>query len=207
MPTATAQQFEELEQQFEADAIGMWFFLLTEVLFFGGAFLGYAVYRATYPEAWAEGSHHMDVWAGTINTGVLLISSLLMALAVHAAEDEDWGVSAGFLTGTIVLAVAFLGIKAYEYYHHIEDNLLPGRNFLFEGEPSAAHELFFGFYFVMTGLHAVHVIIGIGIIGVIAVMAWKRKFAHHMAVEMIGLYWHFVDIVWVFLYPLFYLIS
>ena len=198
-----AHQFEDIEQQFQSDTIGMWAFLITEVLFFGGLFLGYAVYRASYPEAWAEGSHHMDRVFGTINTAVLLLSSLSMALAVHAAEERKRKATVGFLLATIGMAFVFLGIKAYEYWSHIHHHLLPGEGF--EGPPAV--ELFFGFYFTMTGLHGLHVIIGIGVLAVITFMTWRGRFSNHMPVEMTGLYWHFVDIVWIFLFPLFYLIA
>lgn len=204
---ALAHQFNNLTQQEEADTLGMWLFLCTEILLFGGLFLGYAVYRALYPEAWAEGSHHNDILLGSINTGVLLISSLTMALAVHAAEEEQWSVVVGFLTATLVLGALFLGIKFYEYYVHYEHHLVPGIRFNPEGGPAPNMELFMFFYFVMTGLHALHMVIGLGVVSVIAVLAWRRRLSFHMPVEITGLYWHLVDIVWVFLFPLLYLVG
>jgi cytochrome c oxidase subunit 3 len=204
---ALAHQFNNLTQQEEADTLGMWLFLCTEILLFGGLFLGYAVYRSLYPEAWAAGSHHNDLVLGSINTGVLLVSSLTMALAVHAAEEELWSVVVGFLTATLVLGALFLGIKFYEYYVHYEHHLVPGIRFNPEGGPAPNMELFMFFYFVMTGLHALHMLIGLGVVSTIAILAWRRRLSFHMPVEITGLYWHLVDIVWVFLFPLLYLIG
>jgi len=204
---ALAHQFNNLTQQEEADTLGMWLFLCTEILLFGGLFLGYAVYRSLYPEAWAAGSHHNDLVLGSINTGVLLVSSLTMALAVHAAEEEQWSIVTGFLTATLVLGALFLGIKFYEYYVHYEHHLVPGTRFNPEGGPAPYVELFMFFYFVMTGLHALHMLIGLGVVSTIAILAWRRRLSFHMPVEITGLYWHLVDIVWVFLFPLLYLIG
>lgn len=204
---ALAHQFNNLTQQEEADTLGMWLFLCTEILLFGGLFLGYAVYRSLYPEAWAVGSHHNDLVLGSINTGVLLVSSLTMALAVHAAEEEQWSIVTGFLTATLVLGALFLGIKFYEYYVHYEHHLVPGIRFNPEGGPAPNMELFMFFYFVMTGLHALHMLIGLGVVSTIAILAWRRRLSFHMPVEITGLYWHLVDIVWVFLFPLLYLIG
>ena len=204
---ALAHQFKNLTQQEEADTLGMWLFLCTEILLFGGLFLGYAVYRSLYPEAWAAGSHHNDLVLGSINTGVLLVSSLTMALAVHAAEEEQWSIVTGFLTATLVLGALFLGIKFYEYYVHYEHHLVPGIRFNPEGGPAPNMELFMFFYFVMTGLHALHMLIGLGVVSTIAILAWRRRLSFHMPVEITGLYWHLVDIVWVFLFPLLYLIG
>lgn len=204
---ALAHHFDDLEQQKESDTLGMWLFLGTEIMLFGGLFLGYAVYRALYPEAWVEGSNHNDILLGTLNTCVLLISSLTMALAVHAAEEDLWGTSVGFLGATLILGTLFLGIKFYEYYVHYEHHLVPGLRFNLEQGPAPHVELFMFFYFVMTGLHAVHMLIGLGVVGVIAFQAWRRRLSFHMPVEMAGLYWHLVDIVWVFLFPLLYLIA
>lgn len=204
---ALAHQFNNLTQQEEADTLGMWLFLCTEILLFGGLFLGYAVYRSLYPEAWAAGSHHNDLVLGSINTGVLLVSSLTMALAVHAAEEEQWSIVTGFLTATLVLGALFLGIKFYEYYVHYEHHLVPGIRFNPEDGPAPYVELFMFFYFVMTGLHALHMLIGLGVVSTIAILAWCRRLSFHMPVEITGLYWHLVDIVWVFLFPLLYLIG
>jgi cytochrome c oxidase subunit 3 len=225
-----AHHFDDVEQQYMAANLGMWLFLATEVLFFGGMFLGYTQYRFWYPLEFAAGSHRLDIWLGTINTFVLLTSSLTMALAVRAAQTDDRPGSMRFLTFTIVLGSAFLGIKAYEYHHKYEEHLFPGSSFSFsaghtssgerdsqnaapaaearEGFQPESVELFFSFYFAMTGLHAVHMVIGIAILAVLLAAARRGAFSatYFTPVEMTGLYWHFVDIVWVFLFPLLYLI-
>jgi cytochrome c oxidase subunit III len=167
------------------------------------------VYRTIYPEGFAEASRHLDVLLGTINTVILLTSSLTVALAIHAAQTDRRTALVGFLIATIVLALLFLGLKAYEYYHEYEVGLIPGLNFTYTGPLAREVMLFFTLYFVMTGLHAIHMILGVGVIAVITVRAWRRHFSpeNYDAVEMTGLYWHFVDIVWVFLFPLLYLIE
>ena len=187
----------------------MWIFLSTEIMFFGGMFLGYALYRGKYAPAYAQASRHLDVLLGGINTGVLLCSSLTMALAVHAAQLGGRRTVVLFLIATIALGAVFLGIKAYEYYEKFEEHLIPGHNFQFEG-PNATHaQLFFSFYFALTGMHALHMIIGIGMMLIMILLTMRRKFSaeYYFPIEMAGLYWHFVDIVWVFLFPLLYLVD
>jgi cytochrome c oxidase subunit 3 len=206
--TAVAHQFEDLEQQHEANLLGMWAFLATEVLFFGGLFTVYMVYRTAYPLVFAEASHHLDVVLGTINTWVLLTSSLTAALAVHYAQLQRRHEPARLLLLTLALGLVFLVIKGLEYYHKYEEHLIPGRSFQWPGAESGPAQLFFGLYFVMTGLHALHMVIGIGVAAVMAWLAWRGHYlADYMPVELFGLYWHFVDIVWIFLFPLLYLIS
>jgi cytochrome c oxidase subunit 3 len=238
--THVAHHFDDAEQQYAAANLGMWLFLATEILFFGGLFAGYAQYRYWYAAEFATGSHHLDWKLGAINTAVLLTSSLTMALAVRAAQTNERRGTLRFLTFTIVLGSVFLGVKAYEYYHKYEEHLIPGASFSLsvahesalplplgegrgEGElrkyphPSPLPagegtegpvEIFFSFYFAMTGLHAVHMVIGIGVLGVLLAAARRGVFSsvYFTPVEMAGLYWHFVDIVWVFLFPLLYLI-
>ena len=209
-----AHQFDDLAQQHEASTLGMWAFLATEIMFFGGALTGYSVYRHAYPDAFAAASQLENWVVGGINTGVLLCSSLTMALAVHAAQmgERKWIVR--WLLATIVFGVAFLGVKAYEYNHLFHEHLVPGKNFggehFPEGHPyHRPAQLFYSFYFAMTGLHALHMVVGVGVILYVAWMAHRGRFspAYHNPVEMTGLYWHFVDIVWIFLYPLLYLID
>lgn len=205
-----AHQFDDLEQQRLSAKLGMWAFLVTEVLFFGGMFAGYAVYRGLYSHAWAAASRELDLVWGTVNTVVLLTSSLTMALAVDAIHRNDRAKLRNFLIATIFLAATFLGIKGYEYAHKWHEHLVPGHGFTWHGDASAdpgAVELFFSFYFVMTGCHALHMIIGIGVLSVLALQAPKFSSESYSAVENTGLYWHFVDIVWVFLFPLLYLID
>ena len=207
--TALAHQFDDIEQQHQSASLGMWIFLATEVMFFGGMFLGYSVYRGLYTAAYGEASRHLDIVLGAINTGVLLCSSLTMALAVHAAQLGGRRVVTLFLIATIILGSVFLGIKGFEYYHKYEEHLIPGPDFRFEG-PNAGHaQIFFSFYFVMTGMHALHMIVGIGIMLVMIRLTLTGKFSpeYYFPVEMTGLYWHFVDIVWVFLFPLLYLVD
>jgi cytochrome c oxidase subunit 3 len=207
--TALAHQFDDIEQQHDSASLGMWIFLSTEIMFFGGMFLGYALYRGKYAPAYAQASRHLDVLLGGINTGVLLCSSLTMALAVHAAQLGGRRTVVLFLIATIALGAVFLGIKAYEYYEKFEEHLIPGHDFQFEG-PNATHaQLFFSFYFALTGMHALHMIIGIGMMLIMILLTMRGKFSaeYYFPIEMAGLYWHFVDIVWVFLFPLLYLVD
>ena len=184
-------------------------FLATEILFFGGLFAVYTIYRVVYPQAYAAGSDQLNVWLGTSNTAILLCSSLFVALAVHAIQHGHRRTMIYYLLGTMLLGITFLGIKGFEYYGEYQEHLIPGLNFAWEGEAPQAIQLFFIVYFAMTGLHAIHMIIGLGVIGVIVFWASRGHFSAlaNTSVELAGLYWHFVDIVWVFLYPLLYLID
>jgi cytochrome c oxidase subunit 3 len=171
--------------------------------------VAYTVYRFTYPEAFAQASHHLDVGLGCFNTAVLIASSLTMALAVHGAQLGQRWTQVVFLLATIALGSVFLGVKAIEYGHKFHEHLVPGPSFVFtDGHPGHA-AIFFSLYFVMTGLHALHMVIGIAILAVLTWMAWRGDFgtAYYSPVELTGLYWHFVDIVWIFLFPLLYLIG
>jgi cytochrome c oxidase subunit 3 len=204
-----AHQFEDAEQQFEASALGMWTFLATEVLFFGGLFVSYTVYRLYYPQAFAEASHHLDIVLGTVNTAILIGSSLTMVLAVYSARFGSRRAQVFFLLATLFLGLVFLGIKGVEYAHKFHEHLVPGLNFAFPGKEAQHAQIFFSFYFAMTGMHALHMVIGAGLLAALAVFAWRGRFsaAYYTPVEIVGLYWHFVDIVWIFLFPLLYLIG
>jgi cytochrome c oxidase subunit 3 len=206
---ALAHQFDDLEQQKDAATLGMWIFLVTEVLFFGGLFTAYTVYRSWYPAAFAVGSHEMIVWAGTLNTAVLITSSLTMALAVHAAQVGERRQLILFLVLTMLLGCVFLGVKALEYYTEYKEHHVPGFDFQFETEYFRHVQIFFSLYFVMTGLHALHMIIGLGIMSVMLWWSYAGVITaeYHNPIEISGLYWHFVDIVWIFLFPLLYLIG
>jgi len=206
---ALAHQFDSLGQQTEAATLGMWVFLVTEVLFFGGLFLTYAVYRSFYPAAFSAASHELDILLGGINTAVLITSSLTMALAVHAAQLGQRRLLMIFLVVTMVLGTVFLGIKAVEYSHKFADHHVPGATFQFEREHQRHAQIFFSLYFIMTGLHAIHMIIGIAVLLVMWIWAWRGRITSDYAgpIEISGLYWHFVDIVWIFLFPLLYLIG
>ena len=206
---ALAHQFDSLGQQTEAATLGMWVFLVTEVLFFGGLFVTYAVYRSFYPAAFSAASHELDILLGGINTAVLITSSLTMALAVHAAQLGQRRLLMIFLVVTMVLGTVFLGIKAVEYYHKFAEHHVPGATFQFEREHQRHAQIFFSLYFIMTGLHAIHMIIGIAVLLVMWIWAWRGRITSDYAapIEISGLYWHFVDIVWIFLFPLLYLIG
>jgi cytochrome c oxidase subunit 3 len=206
---AFAHQFENIEQQGEAATLGMWVFLVTEVLFFGGLFLTYLVYRNMYPAAFTAASHEMVVWAGTLNTAVLITSSLTMALAVRAAQTGDRRSLIWLLVATMVLGAVFLGVKAFEYRTEFVEHHVPGAGFEFEEPYARQAQIFFSLYFIMTGLHAIHMIIGLGIMAVMLWLSMRRPMnrVHAIRIEVSGLYWHFVDIVWIFLFPLLYLIG
>jgi cytochrome c oxidase subunit III len=208
-PPELQHQFESVEQQREASSFGMWVFLVTEILFFGGLFLTYTVYRHLYARAFAEGSRHLDITLGTFNTAVLIVSSLTMAMAVWSAAVGKRRAIIVFLIVTMILGATFLGVKAVEYSHKIHDHLVPGPSFHFPGPNARPAEIFYSLYFTMTGLHALHMIVGIGLLTSLLLQARKGRFhpAYYTPVEVTGLYWHFVDIVWIFLFPLLYLIG
>ncbi|MBP7779053.1 MAG: cytochrome c oxidase subunit 3 family protein [Acidobacteria bacterium] len=234
---ALQHHFTTMAQQREAGVLGMWVFLLTEVLFFGGLFITYTVYRMWYYDAFAAASKSIAIVPGLVNTVVLIGSSLTMALSVRAAQTNQRKATVNWLLATIVLGTVFLGIKVYEYADKFEHHHVPGATFQFapehEGGAAAAEDsstalgagghvatmgpdqlqrttqIFFSLYFLMTGLHAIHMIVGVVILFIIAWMAHKGRFdsEYHAPVEMTGLYWHFVDIVWIFLFPLLYLVE
>ena len=203
------EQFDDPEQQREAATMGMWVFLATEVLFFGGMFLGYTAYRIYYPHAFAEASRHTLILFGSINTAVLLVSSTVMAFAVRAARQNRRGLLGLLLFVTAMLGTAFLVIKGFEYAREVSEGLFPGRNFHIEASDPQHAQMFFYIYWLMTGVHALHVTIGVVLIGFFALRAWfANAFQNHdTPIDLLGLYWHFVDIVWVFLFPLIYLVD
>ncbi len=204
--------FEDLGQQHEASTLGMWMFLATEILFFGGVLFAYTLYRHLYPAAWAAGAHHQNVPVGTVNTAVLIGSSLTMALSVWGAQTNRRKLTTLMLVLTLILGSVFLGVKGWEYREHYREGLLPGSTFTYvdEHHPELTPqiELFMLFYFGMTGLHALHMIIGAGLLIWFIRRAWRGDFGeeYYGPVEVMGLYWHFVDIVWIFLFPLLYLV-
>jgi cytochrome c oxidase subunit III len=203
--------FEDMGQQHEASTLGMWFFVAQEILFFGGIFVAYFVYRSMYPEAWAAGATHQSWQIGAANTIVLIGSSLTMALAVWGAQAAKRKFTTLMLVLTLVLGGIFVGVKGYEYYDHIHHGLFPGQAFTYvDANPALTRgiELFMVFYFSMTGLHALHMIIGAGLLLYFIRRAWRGDFGpeYYSPIEIMGLYWHFVDIVWIFLFPLLYLV-
>jgi cytochrome c oxidase subunit 3 len=215
---ALQHHFDNMEQQREAGSIGMWVFLVTEIMFFGGLFMAYLLYRYKYPMAFAAGSNHLAWKLGAANTVVLIVSSLTMALAVYYAQVGVRRLQIVFLVITMILGATFLGVKAVEYHEKYVDNLIPVRgmfhwdekeNKLDPGVTPEQVQMFYWIYFAMTGLHALHMIIGLGILGFLVYFAWRGRYGpeYHSPVELSGLYWHFVDIVWIFLFPLLYLLG
>jgi cytochrome c oxidase subunit 3 len=234
-----AHQFDDWPQQYDACVLGMWVFLVTEVMFFGGLFTAYMVYRTSDPETFAIASRHLSIWLGGANTVVLLTSSFTMALAVYAAHHRNSANLLRFLAATIVLGLTFMSIKAYEYYEKYKDELVPIRGLEFRAVNLSAHgpaadsdhgagdhesadegddkqhldagkaQLFYGLYFAMTGVHFLHMVIGIALLLLFLRPARRGRFTagDFVPVELMGLYWHFVDIVWIFLFPLLYLID
>jgi cytochrome c oxidase subunit 3 len=201
--------FDSLEQQQESSTFGMWLFLVTEVLFFGGLFMAYTLYRMWYPDAWVAASGHLNIPLGAANTAVLIGSSLTMAMAVRAAQLGDRRHQLIFLAATLVLGLVFLGVKVVEYSDKFEHHLVPGASFVFEGPYGPPAQIYFSLYFAMTGMHALHMVIGAGLLTWLIVKARQGVFTreYNTPVELIGLYWHFVDIVWIFLFPLLYLVA
>jgi len=188
----------------------MWTFLVTEVLFFGGMFMAYILYRTRFPESFAAASAHLDWKIGAFNTAVLICSSLTMALAVFYSQVGNRKLLVTFLIITMLLGLTFLIVKGYEYRQKYVDHLIPGFDFRWEGHGEPAHvQMFYFIYFAMTGVHALHMIVGLGIMTVLTLMARRGRFTpeYHSPVEISGLYWHFVDIVWIFLFPLLYLLG
>jgi cytochrome c oxidase subunit 3 len=244
-----AHHFENMEQQREAGTLGMWAFLLTEIMFFGGMFTAYTIYRSMYFTEFTAASGVLDVTMGAINTAVLICSSLTMALAVYYAQHGDRKRLTTFLLLTVLMGGVFLGIKSVEYRHKFEEHVFPAGDFRWPIKHEGAEELqkghlssvttkysehasnlakagsipeeisdpataghvrmFFWLYFAMTGFHALHMVIGMVLMLVLARQSWKGKFSkeYHSYIELTGLYWHFVDIVWIFLFPLLYLVD
>ncbi len=207
---ALREQFDTAEQQKDASTLGMWIFLITEIMFFGGMFLAYTIYRSAYPEIFAVCSSSLNVYIGAANTVVLLCSSFTMVLAVRAAQLGRQGAIVFNLILTLILGFVFLGVKAYEWNEKYVEHHIPGASFHFEGiTQQGPAQLFFSLYFAMTGLHALHMIIGAGILTWLIIKTRQHTFsAEYMTpVDIAGLYWHFVDIIWIFLFPLLYLID
>jgi cytochrome c oxidase subunit 3 len=207
-PARLKHHFADLEQQREAATLGMWVFLATEVLFFGGLFAAYLIYRVWYPTTFGEASRDLNLVLGATNTTVLITSSLTMAMAVYSSAMGRRAPMILFLGLTMVLGAVFLAIKGVEYYQKFVEHLVPGPNFRFAQDAPHA-QIFFSLYFALTGLHALHMVVGLGILTVILIMAARGRFTRewNTPVEISGLYWHFVDVIWIFLFPLLYLID
>jgi cytochrome c oxidase subunit III len=201
--------FREMGQQFEASKIGMWLFLVTEVLLFGGLFVGYGIMHARHPEAFMAAHHHLDKVMGALNTIVLLISSFTMVMAVWAAQTSRRKLCILFLVITLLCAGVFLVVKYFEYSHKFHDGLLPGKYYTHQGDTVPGQFMFFSFYFMMTGLHGIHVVLGMVAIAWILFRAIRGDFSaqYYSPVDITGLYWHLVDLIWIYVFPLMYLIS
>jgi cytochrome c oxidase subunit 3 len=204
-----AHQFDDVDQQQRAVSLGMWVFLLNEIMFFGGLFGTYTVYRLLYPQAFHAGSAELDRVLGTVNTGVLIASSLTMAMSVWSAEHGKRRALMGFLLATLALGMVFVGIKGVEYHDKWVHHHVPGPSFHWDHGGGPQVQVFFSLYFAMTGFHALHMLIGFGLLLWLLFDARRGRFgpAYFAPVEIVGLYWHFVDIVWIFLFPLLYLIG
>ena len=207
-------QFEDIDQQNECYIVGMWSFLVTEIMFFGALFLTFTLSRYMYQLDFYKAHEHLNVKMGAFNTTVLLLSSWTMVMAVHSTQLRKKWHSVGYLLATIGFACTFLVVKYFEYSEKFADHLYPGVNFtsdtkVFHEAANMNHaQLFYGLYFGMTGLHAVHIIVGIGILLALVrlfLIEAKCVMKDYVPTELVGLYWHFVDLVWIFLFPLFYL--
>ena len=224
--------FADEQQQRNAAALGMWWFLGTEIMFFGGMFCAYLIYRLKYFPEFAAASRSLDLKVGTLNTAVLICSSLTVAQAVRAAQMGKRMLQVKLLLATLFFGLVFLGVKAYEWENKYKEHHIPTFDFnakdlmrdnqhLFgldklqndphalqvrEAEIQQHSQIFFALYFALTGMHAIHMIVGVGVFSVITWMAWKGRFTpeYHTPLEIAGLYWHFVDIVWIYLFPLLY---
>lgn len=203
---AFAPQFVSRSHRDNAAELGMWVFIATEVLLFGGLVLAYFVYRHAYPQAFAEGSRHTDILIGTTNTAVLLTSSFLVAWAVEVFSPDSAGFGAWLLLGAACLGVVFIVLKGIEYRKEYDEHLVPGIDFHLAGPLANGVQLFFIFYFIATAIHALHMLVGIGLLTTLAIICRKAPTTrHHTAMHSAALYWHFVDVVWIFLFALIYL--
>lgn len=203
--------FATKEQQFDASKLGMWLWLATEILMFGGLFVGFGIMQGRFPEAFVEAHHHLQKELGFLNTVVLLISSFTMVMAVLKARTNKQAQLVTYLAITILCACIFLGVKYFEYSHKIHDGLLPGHFYSHVGDhvPGGHQFVFFSFYFMMTGLHGLHIVVGIGLLAWILLRAKRGEFTsnYYTPVDLVGLYWHLVDLIWIYLFPLLYLIQ
>ena len=204
-----ADHFQDLAQQRHAARLGMWIFVGSETLLFGGLFAVYGALRAAYPKGFADAAHHSSLWLGTLNTLVLLTSSFLVACAVLATRRAQPRRAAWLLLSTAALGLTFLGVKAVEYTGHFREGIYPSRYYRFADLPEDGPRMFFTLYYFMTGLHALHVAVGVGVVLWLANRAWRDRLEapEDMKLELGGMYWHLVDIVWLFLWPLFYLVA
>ncbi len=210
LPLQPEIQYASLDQQGDVAQLGMWAFLVNETLFFGALIFTYYLYRMTYPHEFAVAAKDAVLWCGTVNLAILLTSSLTIVLAINAAAQGDRQQMIRWLIATLALGGAFLCIKGYEYYQDFQDRVVPVINFEVKPGEGSAGELFWVFYWVATGLHAIHLMIGIGL--VLYMLLWRIRRreigpAYYAPLEVVGIYWSFVDTVWLFLYPCIYLVG
>jgi cytochrome c oxidase subunit 3 len=203
-----ASHFGSDEARSQAAHVGMWVFLATEVLLFAALFTAYAVYRVDYPETFRAAREHMKVGIGTANTYLLVTSSICVAFAVWAVRQERTGLATFLLLVAVVLGLGFLTLKGVEYAEHVREGALPGRWYALEEFPRPGASLYFTLYFLLTGVHALHVLVGVSVLAVLTVQtAWgKYSGRYHTPLELGGMYWHLVDIIWLFVWPLLYLV-
>ncbi len=201
--------FATPEQQLDAAKIGMWLFLVTEILLFGGLFAGFGIMQSLHHEAFVHAHRHLDRVLGTLNTVVLLCSSFTMVMAVHSAQTGKRRRLLLFLAATLLLAAVFLGIKYVEYAHKFHEGLLPGKFFTYRAADASGQAMFFSFYFMMTGLHGLHIVAGMAAIGWVLRRSIRGDFSsrYYTPVDITGLYWHLVDVIWIYLFPLLYLVG
>ncbi len=202
-----AHHFPNAEQQAHAARLGMWLFLATEVLLFTVLFAGYSVYRYLYSDVWALASKHIDTGIGTANTFVLVTSSLSVAMGLHFAKEGKGKLATLCLAITLAFGLTFMVLKGVEYTHHFEEGQLPGRWYSYREVRGPGDSMFFTLYFLITGLHGLHVLVGMTVLAVLAVKAWRGRFwaGYYTPMELGALYWHLVDLIWIFIYPLIYL--
>jgi cytochrome c oxidase subunit III len=204
-----AHHFESAQQEYESAKLGVWLFLVTEILLFGGLFIAYIVYRALYPDMFHEASAFLNRPMGALNTVVLICSSFTMAMAINKTHHEENAAAVRYLAITLICAGMFMVVKYFEYAHKFHEGLLPGAYFSFEALSHPKTPLFFSLYFMMTALHGLHVLIGMGLIVWVLVRTKLGHFdrTYNTPVEMVGIYWHLVDLIWIYLFPLLYLIG
>jgi len=204
-----AVHYDTAEQEYNAAKLGVWLFLVTEILLFGGLFVAYIVYRALYPEMFHEASQFLNRPMGALNTLVLICSSFTMAMAVNKVQHNRSKEATRLLVITLIFAATFMVVKYFEYTHKFHAGLLPGIHFSFDNIAHPRAPLFFSLYFMMTGLHGLHVLIGMGLITWVLVRNLRGDFNENYStpVEMTGIYWHLVDLIWIYLFPLMYLIG
>jgi len=203
-----AHHFPDLRTQEQAARLGMWLFLATEVLLFAALFTAYTLYRFLFSETFQQASALMDTGLGATNTVVLITSSLTVALAIHQVRQGKGKAAAILLLVTLAFGATFMVVKYFEYSHHFHEGQLPGRYYAYADLRVPGVSMFFTLYFLMTGLHGLHVLVGMSVLAFLAVRCWRGAYsaAYHTPVELGGLYWHLVDLIWIFLFPLLYLI-